>query len=71
MDKFIQLNAEDRRTAFVQAAAARQLSPAIVEKDFWVCWTLKELFRLPAIGERSAFHDLLALLGQWEAEFHR
>ncbi len=55
MDKFIQLKPEDRRTAFVQAAAARQLSPEIVEKDFWVCWTLKELFRLPAIGEHLIF----------------
>jgi hypothetical protein len=27
----------------------------IVEKDFWVCWTLKELFRLPAIGEHLIF----------------
>lgn len=55
MDKFIQLKPEDRRTAFVQAAAARQLSPEIVEKDFWVCWTLKELFRLPTIGEHLIF----------------
>ena len=55
MDKFIQLQPDDRRTAFVQAAAARQLSPEIVEKDFWVCWTLKELFRLPAIGEHLIF----------------
>ena len=55
MEKFIQLTREDRRTAFVQAAATRQLSPEIVEKDFWVCWTLKELFRLPAIGEHLIF----------------
>ncbi len=55
MDKFVQLKPEDRRTAFVQAAAARQLSPEIVEKDFWVCWTLKELFRLPAIGDHLIF----------------
>jgi hypothetical protein len=27
----------------------------IVEKDFWVCWTLKELFRLPEIGEHLIF----------------
>ena len=55
MDKFIQLTPEDRRTAFVQAAAARQLSPEIVEKDFWGCWTLKELFGLPSIGEHLIF----------------
>jgi hypothetical protein len=55
MDTFVQLKPEDRRTAFVQAAAARRLSPEIVEKDFWVCWTLKELFGLPAIGEHLIF----------------
>ncbi|HEY1789435.1 MAG TPA: nucleotidyl transferase AbiEii/AbiGii toxin family protein, partial [Verrucomicrobiae bacterium] len=27
----------------------------IVEKDFWVCWTLKELFRLPDIGGHLIF----------------
>jgi hypothetical protein len=26
-----------------------------MEKDFWVCWTLKEMFRLPAIGEHLIF----------------
>ena len=55
MDAFIQFKPEDRRTAFVQAAEARQLSPEIVEKDFWVCWTLKELFGLTGIGEHLIF----------------
>ncbi len=31
------------------------MEAVIVEKDFWVCWTLKELFRLPAIGEHLIF----------------
>lgn len=26
-----------------------------MEKDFWVCWTLKELFGLPGIGEHLVF----------------
>ena len=47
MDAFAQSSSEDRRAAFVQAADSRQMSPAIVEKDFWVCWTLKQLFGLP------------------------
>ena len=55
MNAFVQLKPEDRRTAFVQAAAATQLSPEVVEKDFWVCWTLKELFALPAIGAHLIF----------------
>jgi hypothetical protein len=55
MDAFAQANPEHRRNAFVQAAAARRMSPEIVEKDFWVCWTLKELFRLTTIGEHLIF----------------
>lgn len=55
MDAFAQSSAEDRRAGFVQTAAARRMTPVIVEKDFWVCWTLKELFRLPGIGEHLIF----------------
>ncbi len=55
MDAFAQSSPDDRRDGFVQTAAARQLDPVIVEKDFWVCWTLKELFRLPEIGGHLIF----------------
>lgn len=55
METFAQSSSEDRRAAFVQTAAARQMSPAIVEKDFWVCWTLKQLFGLPVIGDHLIF----------------
>jgi hypothetical protein len=55
MEAFAQSSSEDRRAAFVQTAAARQMSPAIVEKDFWVCWTLKQLFGLPEIGDHLIF----------------
>lgn len=34
---------------------AAQHTGEIVEKDFWVCLTLKELFQLPAIGEHLIF----------------
>ncbi len=55
MDAFAQSSSADRGAAFVQTAAARQMSPAIVEKDFWVCWTLKQLFGLPQIGDHLIF----------------
>ena len=55
MDAFAKSSVEERRLAFEQAALKRQLSPLIVEKDFWVCWTLKQLFTLPAIGEHLIF----------------
>lgn len=41
--------------AFDQTARALNMQPVIVEKDFWVCWTLKELFQLPTFGEHLIF----------------
>jgi len=40
---------------FEGTATPRNIQAQIVEKDFWVCWTLKELFQLPVIGEHLIF----------------
>ena len=55
MDEFAQSSAGTRHEGFVQTAAARQMTPLIVEKDFWVCWTLKELFGLRSLGDHLIF----------------
>lgn len=55
MDDFAKSNSDERREGFVQAAAARQMTPLIVEKDFWVCWTLKALFELQPLGDHLIF----------------
>lgn len=55
MDGFIRQPSEERRVYFEQTAARMRLSPQIVEKDFWVCWTLKELFEMPDIGGTLIF----------------
>ena len=55
MDNLVQLPPAERRVVFEDTAAARNMQPQIVEKDFWVCWTLKELFQLPVIGEHLIF----------------
>ncbi|MDR1145701.1 MAG: nucleotidyl transferase AbiEii/AbiGii toxin family protein [Verrucomicrobiales bacterium] len=55
MNHFVHASPDDRRAGFVQTAAARQMTPLIVEKDFWVCWILKELFQLPEIGDFLIF----------------
>lgn len=33
----------------------KELSPAVVEKDFWVCWTLNRLFRSPEMAQKILF----------------
>jgi hypothetical protein len=46
MDVLIAMKREDRRTVFEQAANTLGLAAASIEKDLWVCWTLRELFGL-------------------------
>jgi len=43
MDSFARRAADDRRAFIEEAANRRDLTPAVIEKDFWVCWTLKRL----------------------------
>lgn len=47
MDNVAQLPADDRADLFVVTGTGRGLTSAMIEKDFWVCWTLKRLFTLP------------------------
>jgi len=46
VDEFAQRSASDRADLFHAVATRRGLSTSIIEKDFWVCWTLKRLFSL-------------------------
>lgn len=55
MDKIAKLSNEERNGLFQQTANNRGINLQIIEKDFWVCWTLKQLFELPKIGEHLIF----------------
>jgi hypothetical protein len=44
MDSVARLPATDRAALFGESGAGRGLANTIIEKDFWVCWTLKRLF---------------------------
>jgi hypothetical protein len=46
VDEVARWAARDRADLFTEAASKLGLHPAILEKDFWVCWTLKRLFDL-------------------------
>lgn len=43
MDEFARRETPDRRAFIAEAASRRDLTSTIVEKDFWVCWTLRRL----------------------------
>lgn len=44
MNKFLKLPSNERRLYFEQAAIQKNVSPVIMEKDFFVCWLLNILF---------------------------
>lgn len=66
MDGFLELSPEDRREACLQAEARLRLRAASVEKDFWVCWTLRTLFELADWGPRLTFKGGTSLSKAWQ-----
>ena len=55
MDAFANDTPTNRDEAFRQAAAELGFAKAVVEKDFWVCWSLQHLFALPSFGDHLIF----------------
>ena len=53
---FLELPPDERRLYIEQAALRRNVSPVILEKDFWVCWLLGIMFE-------SEFADSLVFKG--------
>lgn len=66
MDTFLKLPASRRLLAFQQVDETMGLQAASVEKDFWVCWTLRELFSLPGVGEHLTFKGGTSLSKAWK-----
>jgi len=65
MNTFLELPAERRRLAFQQVDESMGLQAFSVEKDFWVCWILRELFTLPGVGEHLTFKGGTSLSKAW------
>lgn len=55
MDTFAQLPAAEQEAYFTEAANRLGLPPHVVEKDFWVCWSLKRAFTLDGISDTLLF----------------
>ena len=55
MNKVAQMEAKERAALFAETAARRDLAEAIIEKDFWVCWVLKQLFSIETLKDRLLF----------------
>lgn len=55
VDKVAKLSSPDRLDLFNETAARMGLNPVIIEKDFWVCWILKQLFTIKEFYRRLVF----------------
>lgn len=55
MDRVARFPADERRDLFQESARQRGVNAALIEKDFWVCWVLKQLFADPELGTRLVF----------------
>jgi len=47
---FLELSADERHLYIEQAAIQKNVSPVVLEKDFWVCWLLGILFESEFAG---------------------
>lgn len=55
MDDFARRAADDRRAFIEEAANRRNVTAVIIEKDFWVCWTLKRLIGSAELAGQFTF----------------
>jgi hypothetical protein len=66
MNQFILLPPDRLRTIYNEAQARRGLPAQSLEKDLWVCWTLRELFQLPGWTGHLTFKGGTSLSKAWK-----
>ncbi len=55
MQKIVKLSPAERRDIFQEAANIKDLNPAVLEKDFWVCWVLGRIFSAAEFKQHLVF----------------
>lgn len=55
MPRFANRSSTDRAALIEEASARLDVIPVIVEKDYWVCWTLGRIFNLPDLANALVF----------------
>jgi len=59
------LSDTDRRALFLEAQKNTGMAAEMIEKDFWVCWTLRHLFDLPGAKDHFIFKGGTSLSKVW------
>jgi len=65
MDWYLELDPARRRTMCELAGERLGLYAPSIEKDFWICWTLRELFALERIRRHLTFKGGTSLSKGW------
>lgn len=55
MDKFSALSNKEKQEIFQEVASLKGVRTNIIEKDFWVCWLLKQLYSIEVLKELMIF----------------
>lgn len=55
MKRIIDATEKDRNAIFTTAAAQTHIPVEMIEKDFWVCWTLQKVFGNPELAKMLRF----------------
>jgi len=55
MDRIVQASERERKAIFTEASAIIKIPVEMIEKDFWVCWTLSRLFSSPELKKSLRF----------------
>jgi Nucleotidyl transferase AbiEii toxin, Type IV TA system len=55
MDDFVRRAPEERQAFIEEAAARRDVTAIVIEKDLWVCWTLRRLMEAAEIAGHLTF----------------
>ncbi|MFH1726891.1 MAG: nucleotidyl transferase AbiEii/AbiGii toxin family protein [Pseudomonadota bacterium] len=55
MNSFLSYPDKEKRTYYNQVSALKGFPAVIIEKDFWVCWVLNQLFRIEGLNNHLLF----------------
>jgi len=66
MDEFLHFPSDEQKVYLEEAQSKLNLPSATIEKDFWVTWTLRELFGLKEWGEHLTFKGGTSLSKAWK-----
>jgi hypothetical protein len=66
MNQFIHGSPDSLLTIYNEAQARLNLPAQTIEKDLWVCFTLRELLRLPVWGDHFTFKGGTSLSKAWK-----